>query len=493
MNAYLTLCDVFKKLNHLNHLEALATWDEATMMPSGGGQARAGALATLSGLQHQLLTHPSNGELIDSAKTDTALDALQQRNLYWMARQYDQATCLPEKLVTEITEKSTLCEQAWRHDREHNDWQAFYPKLNALFELIKESAVMRSERFNLAPYDVLIDEYSPGFSQAMIDPIFEKLKTVLPDKINQIMAHQASIKLTKIDGHFEIEKQRALGIEVMRHIGFDFKRGRLDVSHHPFCGGVAEDVRLTTRYREHEFLSSLMGICHETGHACYEQGLPQSRLNQPVGLALGMSVHESQSLLIEMPVCRSPEFLQFITPLILKKFGEHDGINADNLYHTITRVEKSLIRVDADEVTYPLHVILRYEIERDLFSGQLALKDLPDAWDDKMQTYLGLSTKGNDKDGVMQDVHWPSGAFGYFPAYTLGRLMAQQFYTAALKSAPDIPEKISQGDFSGLMQWLRQHVHEKGSSLTTDDLLKQATGESLNPDYFLQHLSQYDK
>ena len=490
MNYYDQLQGLFNELTHLERLEALAHWDEATMMPVGGGAARAESISTLCAIKHSKLTDRAVGDLINKAREQDNLDPWQQRNLELIERQYQNATCLPVKLVKAIAEKGTLCEQAWRNAREHNDWNSLEPKLSDLFQLIQESASIRAAIFQKVPYDVLLDDFSPGVSQATIDPIFNELKAKLPPLVDQIIEHQSQHQITPLADTFPIDKQRELSLTVMRHIGFNFNHGRLDTSHHPFCGGFSDDVRVTTRYDEKDFLSSLLAVCHETGHACYEQGLPCEWSLQPIGKALGMSVHESQSLIVEMPACRSREFMQYLTPHAIKSFGKQAALTADNLFHICTKVEKSLIRVEADEVTYPLHVILRYELERGLFNGDLTIKELPDAWHDKMQTYLGLATQGNDKDGVMQDVHWPSAAFGYFPAYTLGRLIASQLYATALKAHPEIPQKISDGDFHPLMHWLNEHVHSKGSSLTMDSLIEQATGESLSADFYLTHIKQ---
>ena len=276
----------------------------------------------------------------------------------------------------------------------------------------------------------------------------------------------------------------------MKSLQFDFNHGRLDSSHHPFCNGIPQDIRITTRYSEEEFITSLLGICHETGHALYEQGLPQKWVSQPVGAIHSMAMHESQSLLIEMQVCRSPAYFQFLLPLIQQEFGKNETLTADNLFKLITRVTPSLIRVDADEVTYPLHVIMRYELEKGLFKGELALRDLPQHWDELMRKYLGLSTQGNDKDGVMQDVHWPSGAFGYFPAYTLGRLIAAQFFEAFSRSHPHFDKEVQQGNFQALIVWLRKHIHESASLLDTAALLKQVTGKNLESQHFINHIKQ---
>lgn len=488
MTHYAQLQTLFAELGQLDRLQALAHWDEATMMPTGSGQARAEMISTLSTLKHSKLTDPQVGDWLEAAHEENNLDPWQQRNLQLIQRHYQNATCLPVNLVKALAEKSTLCEQAWRSGRAENDWKSFEPKLAELFALVKESATIRGALFKMDPYDVCLDDFSPDVTQAMINPIFDRLKTTLPKLIDQIIEHQSQYTLIPFSGMFDIDKQRHLGQTVMKHIGFDFHYGRLDTSHHPFCGGFRDDVRITTRYDKTDFLSALFGVCHETGHACYEQALPSEWNLQPVGQALGMSVHESQSLIVEMPTCRSRAFMTFLTPLVINAFGQQSAFTADNLYRHCTQVEKSLIRVEADEVTYPLHVILRYEIERDLFNGSLTVADLPDAWHDKMLSYFGLSTKGNDKDGVMQDVHWPSAAFGYFPAYTLGRLIAQQLYESAAQANNALETELEKGNFKPLVSWLNQHIHAKGSLLTMDQLLHEATGSSLNPDYFLDYI-----
>lgn len=490
MSAYKKLEQVFTKISHLNHLHAIAGWDEAVMMPIGGGNARAAALSTLSQIKHETLTHPNNGELIQKAREESLTDPWQHANLKWMERHYQNATCLPTSLVTELTRCSIECEQAWRTLRVDNNWHDFQPLLTNLLKLVKESANIRADIFKLSPYDVLIDEYSPGFSQAIIDPVFKTLKNKLPNLIPHIMEKQAQESTLMPTGPFPIAQQRELGLELMQALGFNFEHGRLDVSHHPFCGGVPTDVRITTRYDEHDFITAAMGICHETGHARYEQGLPKQWLDQPVGSALGMAVHESQSLLIEMQACRSAEFMQFITPLIRDKFGDHEAFTPNNLHKLYTRVKPGLIRVDADEATYPLHIILRYELEKALLNDELTVADLPDAWHEGMQQYLGLSTKGDYRNGVMQDVHWPSGAFGYFPAYTLGSLIAAQLFARAKADHPDIPAAIAKGDFTALFHWLSNNIHSRACLVDVNALLKDATGETLNPEFFLQHVQQ---
>lgn len=276
----------------------------------------------------------------------------------------------------------------------------------------------------------------------------------------------------------------------MRAVGFDFERGRLDVSLHPFCGGATDDVRITTRYDEDDCMRALMGVLHETGHALYEQGRPSAWRHQPVGSARGMSLHESQSLLVEMQACRSREFCEFLAPVLRSEFhGEGPAWEAENLHRLATRVEPGFIRVDADEVTYPAHILLRYELETAMIVGDLAVADLPAAFNDGMKRLLGLDVP-NDRLGCLQDIHWPGGAFGYFPTYTLGALAAAQLFAAACERHPGIPDALARGDFSELRGWLRENVHAKASFLETDELLVEATGRPLGAEAFLRHLDR---
>lgn len=488
MTAYQQLEKIFEKIAYLEHLQAVAGWDEAVMMPSGGGQARAQALATLSVVIHDTLTSTDVGHLIEEAKKLSLDPVWQQANLRWMERAFLNAIALPKDLVKQLTETRLQSEQAWRVYRAENNWQAFAPLLEKTLHLVKESAQVRANYFKKSPYDVLLDDYMPGITQAEIDPIFAALKKDLLPLIPQVIEKQKSQPIIPLKGTFSIEKQKQLARDLMQAIGFDFNRGRVDVSHHPFCGGDPEDVRITTRYNENDFASAMMAVCHETGHARYEQGLPHQWLRQPIGRAHNIAIHESQSLITEMQACRSQEFMHFLSPLVKRYFGNDEAYDAENLHRLYTKVAYSYIRVDADEVTYPLHVILRYELEKELFAGKLRVKDLPEAWNAAMQNTLQLSTKNNYKDGVMQDVHWPAGIFGYFPAYTLGSLTAAQMFASAKKQHPEMLTQLSQGNFTALFDWLGKNVHQRASSVTYKQLMQDATGEALTPKYFINHV-----
>ncbi len=488
MNTYQQLEHIFEEIAHLSHLDAITSWDEAVMMPAGGGEARADAQAYLQRIRHEKLANPQVGELIEQSRNLVFNNEWQAANYALMTRQYRKATALSSDLVAKITQATTKCEQSWRQMRANNNWHDFIPLFEEVVVLIRESANIRAEKFKLDPYDILIDDYSPNLTQAIIDPIFDQLKIQLPSLIAHIIDAQSKHPITPLNGLFPIAKQQVFSKALMSALGFNFNQGRFDTSHHPFCGGDPTDVRITTRYNDNEFISAAMGICHETGHARYEQGLPRQWLRQPVGHALGMAVHESQSLLVEMQACRSRAFMNFFAPLAEEVFGVQPGLNPENLYRIYTKVARSLIRVDADEVSYPLHIILRYEIEKELIHGKLTVRDLPERWHHAVQQYLQLSTHDNFKDGIMQDVHWPAGLFGYFPAYTLGSLTAAQLFYHAVEAHPDIPEQLAVGSFDALFQWLNTHIHSKGSSISFDKLISESTGEPLNPNYFINHI-----
>jgi len=289
-------------------------------------------------------------------------------------------------------------------------------------------------------------------------------------------------------GPFPEAAQRALNREVMALLGFDFEAGRLDESAHPFSGGVPEDVRLTTRYSEDDFARSLLGTIHETGHARYEQNLPRDWLGQPLGTARSYGIHESQSLSCEMQLARSRPFVGLLVPLLKKHFGDQPAFDADNIYRLWTRVKPGFIRVDADEVTYPAHVILRYEIERPLIEGEIEPEDIPALWAEKMQALLGLDTTGNHKDGCLQDVHWTEGAFGYFPSYTLGAMYAAQWFAVIRRATPDLDARIAAGELAPVFDWQREFIWSQGCRWTTPELVQRASGEALNPAHFQAHL-----
>ncbi|MGJ7093573.1 carboxypeptidase M32 [Vibrio hannami] len=488
MSSYNKLTEHFKKISHFNHLSAICGWDAASMMPAGGNQARSEAMAELSVHIHKLMTESQLGELFDEAR-DESLSSQESASLREMQRQWQQANVLPESLVQAKSLAGSKCEHAWRSQRGENDWTGFEKNWAEVVKLSQEEAQIRAQSLGTTPYDAMLDLYEPGTTTESLNKTFADVKQWLPGLIEDVIEKQKAESYITPTGKFPVSEQKALGLEVMNLLQFDFNHGRLDESVHPFCGGVPTDVRLTTRYNEDEFGQSLMGIVHETGHACYEQGLPKELAGLPSGEARSMGIHESQSLFFEMQVGRSDEFIKHLANQANSHFNVEDPrvLSLENFHKLYTRVEKGFIRVDADELTYPAHVILRYEIERDLINGVIKHTDVPELWDQKMQAYLGLTTKDNYTNGCMQDIHWTDGAFGYFPSYTLGAMYAAQFM-AAMKTTVDVDGAIRNGDLSPIFTWLRDNIWSKGSLLTTDELVKQATGDVLNPSFFKDHL-----
>lgn len=487
--AYQELSRTFQRLARFGHLGAIAGVDMQTTMPPGGSQARGEAMAELSVFMHELLTDKRLGGLFDAAAQES-LNDVEQANLGEMQRAWRQATLLPASLVEAKSLAGSRCEHAWRSQRQANDWQGFSANLKEVVKLSREEAQLRADALGVSRYDALLDVFEPGMTSAQLDSTFGDLKSWLPDLLQKAVARQQATPIAQPVGPFAIESQKQLGLSVMATLGFDFNHGRLDVSAHPFCGGVPEDVRITTRYNENDFLSALMGVIHETGHARYEQNLPQQWRGQPVALARSTAMHESQSLFMEMQLGRSHAFLQHIHPQVVALMGDQPALERNNFIRLTQRVKPGFIRVDADELSYPAHVILRYEIERALIEGEIEVEDIPALWDEKMQQSLGIDTRGNYRDGCMQDIHWTDGAFGYFPTYTLGAMYAAQLFQAVKRAIPQVDELIQQGELQPVFDWLQQNIWQHGSRFPTQQLLINATGEALNPHYFRQHLEQ---
>ncbi|MDT9000302.1 carboxypeptidase M32 [Paucibacter sp. APW11] len=485
--AYDELCRRQLRLHRLNHLQSIAGWDQSANMPSKGNEARSEAMAEMGGLIHQLATDPQLKDLLARAEQEQ-LDEVQGANLREIQRSWRAANALPQALVEAKSLAASRCEHAWREQRQRNDWAGHVDGLREVVRLAREEARHLAEASGLSLYDALLDQYEPGMRSTEVDRVFGDLRQWLPGLIQAVGAKQAKEPTLEPQGPFPKSAQRALGEDAMRLLGFDFEAGRLDESAHPFCGGVPEDVRMTTRYRVDSFLPSLMGTIHETGHGSYEQGLRRDWLGQPIAQARSMGLHESQSLSFEMQLGSHPAFVELLRPLIVKHLGDQPAFESANLHRLMTRVQPGTIRVDADEVTYPAHVILRYEIERPLIEGQIEVDDIPALWDAKMMELLGLDTRGNYKDGCMQDVHWGSGLIGYFPCYTLGAMYAAQWFAAMRREMPDLDQRIARGELGAVFDWLRERIWTQGSRWETPELVQRASGETLNPAHFRAHL-----
>jgi len=479
----------FRRMDAVSGAMSMLHWDMSAMMPRGGSSSRAEQLATLSTLHHGLITDPAIPDLLDAAKADLHLNVWQQANVLEMHRAWVHEAAVDAQLVEALSRACSASEAVWRDARPNNDFKAALGGLGEVLNLTRQVGESKADKLGVSPYDALLDQYEPDGRSADIDIIFSDLESFLPNFLDDVLAHQGqNAPVLPLNGPFPTNIQKRLGQTFMTALGFDFEHGRLDESAHPFCGGTYDDVRLTTRYDEADFTSAMMGVLHETGHALYDQGLPKAWRGQPVGRDRGMSIHESQSLLIEMQVCRSREFLEYGAPLMREAFkGQGEAWHIDNLVNLATHVNKGFIRVDADEVTYPAHVILRYRLEKSAIQGDLDMCDLPGAWNEGLEKILGI-TPPNDTLGCLQDIHWYDGAWGYFPTYTLGAMTAAQLFAKAKQDNPEISNAITKGNFTPLMGWLQQNIHGQGCLLSTKDLLINATGKALNATAFKTHL-----
>jgi carboxypeptidase Taq len=489
--AHARLTARFARIATIGEAAAMLGWDAAAMMPPGGAAARGDQLAVLAGLSHGLLTEPAVAD--DLAEAEAAgpdPDPWQAANLRLMRHAHTRATCLPADLVEAQARANSACEKVWRTARAESDFAAVAPSLAEVVRLTREAAGALSQVLGMSPYDALMDGFQRGIGAADVAPVFARYEAFLGRALPEAEARQAGRAAPRRPvGPFPVATQEALCRRLSARVGLDYDHARLDQSAHPFSGGTPTDVRITTRYAEDDFTGSLLGVLHETGHALYERGLPADYARQPVGEAAGMAAHESQSLIIEMQACRSDAFLRFLGPELAAAFGADPAAYAPaNLAGLWRRIERCWIRVDADEMTYPAHVILRFRLEQALIAGDLGVADLPGAWNAGLHALLGV-TPPDDARGCLQDIHWYDGAFGYFPSYTLGAMAAAQLMAAARRAVPGLAEAFGRGDLAPLVAWLRAEVHGKGSLLGFNDLLRAATGKPLDPADFEAHLT----
>ena len=480
--------------NHLAPIEdlynaaAVLSWDQETFMPDGGAEARAQQLSTLQSQAHEQFTSDKTGTLLDrAAEAIDDLDSLGAgASLVRVTRRdYERARRVPSSLVAELSRATSEGKRAWAQARQQDDFPTFAPHLERLVELSVEKA--EAIGYENEPYDALLKEYEPGLTTQDVATTFTNLREDLVPLVDAI-DEAPQIDDTPLHGSFPQEKQQAFGERVLADLGYDFDRGRQDVSAHPFTTAFAPgDVRITTRYDESALPSALFSTIHEGGHALYEQGIDPDLARTPLADGASLGVHESQSRLWENHVGRSRPFWRHYFPPLQDAFPDALGdTDPDAFYRAINRVAPSLIRVEADEVTYNLHVMLRFELERGLIDGSVAVNDLPRLWNEAMDEYLGV-VPDTDAKGVLQDVHWSQGAFGYFPTYTLGTLMAAQLMEAIRADLPDLNEHMTQGRFAPVLDWLREHVHRHGRKLTAPRLLDRTTGTGLSSAPWLRY------
>ena len=490
-SAYERLHQRFERMATIHEASAMLGWDASAMMPTGGGQARGDQLAVLASLAHGLLIEPAVADdLLEAEDDKQQLGLWQATNLKLMRQAHIRAVALPADLVEAQARANSACEKIWRQARQTSDFALVRPALQEVVRLVRLQAQALGEALSLTPHDALMDGFQPGIYGADVKPVFDRYKIYLKDALPQAEALQARRPAPVMpQGPFPVALQETLCRNLSQRAGLEADHSRLDRSTHPFCGGISTDVRITTRYDESNFAKSLLGVMHETGHALYERGLPADFARQPIGYAAGMAAHESQSLIVEMQACRSDAYLGWLGQELHATFnGDAAPYQADNLGRLWRRIERGFIRVDADEMTYPAHVIMRFELEQALIAGDLQVADLPSAWNEALHALLGI-TPPDDAHGVLQDIHWYDGLFGYFPSYTLGAMAAAQLMKAARHRVGGLDTALSQGDFGPLLGWLRQNIHSHGSLLGFNDLMRQATGKPLDPADFEAHLN----
>jgi len=491
INNYLSLEKKTEQISQLASLAALGSWDSAVMLQPGSASSRQKESATLSSLIHEMSISTEIGDLLQAACLEKdSLDEWQKANLKLLQKSYDESVCVSSEMSHEFSIASGESEFAWRKCRAENDFKTLAPYLDRVFKAATAIAKAKSRKLSKPAYDVLVDSFDPDRQLSEIKSVYGVLKKELPSLMHTIVAKQSTEKVIGLTKEIDENTQKAIGIKIMEKMGFDFNRGRLDKSTHPFCTGKSFDVRITTRYDENNFLSSLFGVIHETGHALYQQALPEKYTWQEVGGPKGMAFHESQSLIMEMQAGTSVAFNEFLAKLLKDEFGfKGPEYSAENLYKLMTRVVPSFIRVDADEVTYPLHVILRFEIEQEIINGNIKAVDLPEIWNAKMKEYLGI-VPDTYANGCLQDIHWPAGWLGYFPSYTNGAIIASMLMKK-IKENHDIDSELSQGRFDSLNNYLNKNLREIGSLKSSADLLEQATGfAEIQPMIFIDYLKK---
>lgn len=474
-----------QKIADVKYASAVLQWDQETYLPPKGNDMRGRQLATLNEIAHEQFTDKATGALLLELNGRDDLADREKKNVQLSLDDYNRNKKLSSAFVRSMSEAVNKAFHAWIQARKLNSFAGFQQPLDTLVQLKKQEADLLG--YEDHPYNALMNDYDKGLTVAITDKVFAELKPQLSALLDSINS-KTQVDNSFLHQHFDKDKQWALGIDILKQMQFDFEAGRQDISEHPFTTNFNNrDVRITTRIDEYDFGNMLWSCIHEGGHALYEQGLPTAQYGLPLGEYASLSIHESQSRLWENNVGRGAAFWQHNMPLLQKYFPAQFGnVSPDTFYKGINKVQPSLIRTEADELTYHFHVMIRYDIEKMLIAGNIQTKDIPAYWNEHYQQYLGIRVP-DDKQGCLQDVHWSHGSFGYFATYSLGSLYAAQLYAAYNKQQPALEKQIAAGDHNGLLQWLRQEIHEHGRYYTSEQLCTQATGEALNSNYFIQY------
>ncbi len=498
ISSYEKLMDKAKDLLVLQSATSIIYWDLETMMPPKGIKLRSLQLAMLQRIVHKLSTEPYIGKLIDEIMSHgqyDALDDIQTRNVYLMKKQYDEQTKLPEELVAETARQQALTVDIWKKAKASNDYNMFKPELKKLLDLRRQAAeILMKVKETKTPYDALIDIFETKMTAETIGKVFAELREGLISLIDKCQNVPRQPEVSFLKRHVPIGHQRRIAKSLSETIGYDIMSekagGRIDETEHPFTTGYYDDVRITTHYYEDNFISSIFSTLHEGGHALYEQNLNREWIFQPVGASCSSGFHESQSRFVENIIGRSRQFWIYFLPELKKLTSDiFADVDLDKFVHAVNQVQPSKIRVEADEVTYCLHIIIRFNLESDLFAEKITVDELPQVWNQSYKKYLGVEIE-NDSEGVMQDTHWASGLYGYFPSYALGNIYSGQILATMEKSLPNWKNQISNGHFQETKQWLVENVHNYGDLYDPESMIKKITGEKISVKPYLEYLNK---
>ena len=484
MGAYKNLENYCREIGVLESINSILHWDTMVIMKPNSGQSRSAQINALQEVITNKYTNNKLQETLQEAQNEDNLDEWQKANLREIAHKIELHKLIPQKLLAKLNIVTTNCELKWRKARAENDFNVVKNELEQVVNLTREMSQLRSEHYKIPAYEALLNIYDRGQTTKELDKIFTEIRNFLSSFVDKVQQKQG--KKPDLKGHYPTQLQEEMTMQCAKDFNFDFTKGRIDSSLHPFCGGTPDDSRITTRYDDDCFAFALLSTIHEVGHATYEGNLPEKWRYQPLGVAQNMAIHESQSLLFERQIGHSLGYIEYIHPRF--NIYKNKDLSAQNIYKYINYIEKSHIRTKADEVTYPLHIIIRYNLEKELINGNLNVRDLSEAWREQAKEILGI-VPSCDNEGCLQDIHWYSGAFGYFSTYTLGAMIASQLMSKITDTLPNVDKLIANGDFTPIISWLREKIHSKGHFFNdSNQLLESATGESLNPGYFTRYL-----